>query len=93
MHYFHCTCIVISTQSDRLTLAHRQVTPLSLGPAGDRLDGLAAGEPEAGVALVGGGTAEGDVGGGDGEPVVDLGHGAAVDLLAAGDVRTGPLAA
>ena len=54
------------------TLAHGQVAPRSVGGARDGLDGLPGGEPEAGVALVGGRPAVADVGGGHGEAVVDL---------------------
>ena len=53
---------------------------MSVGVASDGLDRLAAGKPESGVALVRGGAVKADIGGGDGEPVVDLGHGAAVHL-------------
>ena len=54
------------------TLAHGQVAPRSVGGARDGLYGLPGGEPEAGVALVGGRPAVADVGGGHGEAVVDL---------------------
>ena len=75
------------------TLADGKEGPLSVGVAGDGLDGLSAGEAEAGVALVRGLAQEADVGGGDGEAVVDLRHGATVDVLALGDVGRAPLAA
>ena len=61
-------------------MADGQERPLSVGVASDGLDRLAAGKPESGVALVRGGAVKADIGGGDGEPVVDLGHGAAVHL-------------
>ena len=75
------------------TLANGQERPLAIGVAGDGLDWLAAGKTEARVALIRGGAAEADVGGGDGEPVINLRHGAAVHLLALGDVGRAPAAA
>ena len=76
-----------------LTLAVGQGAPLPVVEAGDGLEGVAGGEGEAGVALELRHAAVGHVGGHHREPVVDLGHGAAVDLLARRDVGLGPLSA
>ncbi len=74
------------------TLTNGHVAPHPVGRAHDRLDGLSAGKAESGVALIRGHSLEAHIGGGDGEAVVDLRHGAAVDLLTGGDVRARPVA-
>ena len=70
-----------------------QRTPLAVTQTGDCLQGVPAGEGEAGVALEPGLAPVGDVGGHHGEPVVNLRDGATVNLLAGGDVGVGPLTA
>lgn len=61
-------------------MADWQIAPGSVSVTGDGLDGESAGESEAGVALVGSGAPEANVGGGDSETVVDLRDRAAVNL-------------
>ena len=71
----------------------RQGTPLAVTETGDGLQGVPTGEGEAGVALEPGLAPVGHIGGHHGKSVVNLRHGAAVDLLAGGDVGVRPLAA
>ena len=80
-------------EASLLTLTVGQGAPLPVVEAGDGLEGVAGGEGEAGVALELRHAAVGHVGGHHREPVVDLRHGAAVDLLARRDVGLRPLSA
>lgn len=71
-------------------LANGQVTPTSILSADNGFNGLAGGEPESSIALVASHPVEGHIGGGNSKTVIDLGNGAAVHFLAAGNVGLGP---
>ena len=78
-HYLISNLISIR-QVEYFTLADGQVAPGAIRVAGDGLDGKSRGESESGVALVGRGASEADVGGRDSEAVVNLRHRAAINL-------------
>ena len=81
----------MNTTLTSLTLAVGQRAPLAVVEAGDRLQDVPGGEGEPGVTLEPGLAPVGHVTGLHSEPIINLRHGAAVDLLTGGDVGLRPL--